>query len=133
MKSSQNLSFTFPASSYCETYVITIPTVRLPIKIFIIINPLFTCLTSKILPIHFLATSIMKSAIPKPFPMKTIQSSSSIPIISQHDAPLHLISCTRRTLAFLHVNVSTFSLVRSFIVLTFKLPNLNFSSVICEF
>ena len=58
-----------------------------------------------------------------------ILGSLSFPIISLPDAPLLLISCTQLTSTFLLVNVSATSPAHPLILPTFKLANLNFSSV----
>ena len=55
--------------------------------------------------------------------------SLSFSIISLPDAPLLLISCTQHTSTFLLVNVSATSPAHPLILPTFKLANLNFSSV----
>ena len=88
-----------------------------------------TRFTSKIWSIHFLASSISTQPRLKLFPIQNVLCSLAFPIFSLADAPLHLISCTQHTSTFHLDNALTTLPAHPLIVPTFKLPNLNFSSV----
>ena len=105
----KDLYFLSSASPCCGAHVDTIAMVHLPISSFIIINLSFKNFTSKILSIHFPATSIPAPPRPKLFPTQYILYSLFFLVINLADTPLPLTSCTQHTSRFLLVTGSTTS------------------------